>query len=208
MIKPFTLAALLCSGAFTVLAQAPVPAPAARAVTPVFSQLVSFSYPSGFVPAFEDSKPGAYIQESVLRGETLERWTQLLTLSGAKDLAANAQMTPSRFAGSVAAGFQNACPQSYVALGLGEMRLGKHDAFAAVIGCGSAPGGAHSEVALLLVVKGERDYYTLQWAERAQPVNGPIALDAAKWSERLQRLMPVKLCTRVPGEAPPYLSCL
>jgi hypothetical protein len=208
MIKPFTLAALLCSVAFTVLAQVPAPAPAARVVTPVFSQLVSFSYPSGFVPAFEDSKPGGYIQESVLRGETVERWTQLLTLSGACDLTANAQMTPSRFAGSVATGFKNACPQSYAALGLGEMRVGNYDAFAAVIGCGTAPGGARSEVALLLVVKGERDYYTLQWAERAQPDNGPIALDAAKWSERLQRLMPVKLCARVPGEAAPYPSCL
>jgi hypothetical protein len=208
MIKPFTLAALLCSGAFTVLAQAPVPAPAARAVTPVFSQLVSFSYPSGFVPAFEDSKPGGYIQESVLRGETVERWTQMLTLSGARDLAVNAQMTPSRFAGSVATGFKNACPQSYAALGLGDLRVGNYDAFAAVIGCGIAPGGARSEVALLLVVKGERDYYTLQWTERAEPVNGPVALDAAKWSERLQRLMPVKLCARVPGEAAPYPSCL
>jgi hypothetical protein len=208
MIKRIALALMVCSGAVTALAQVPAHPQAARAVTPVFSQLVSFSYPSGFVPAFEDSKPGAYIQESVLRGETLERWTQMLTLSGARDLVANAQMTPLRFAGGVAAGFQNACPQSYVALGLGEMRLGKNDAFAAVIGCGSAPGGAHSEVALLLVVKGERDYYTLQWAERAQPVNGPIALDAAKWSERLQRLMPVKLCTRVPGEAPTFQSCL
>jgi hypothetical protein len=208
MIKPFTLAALLCSCAFTVLAQAPVPAPAVRAVTPVFSQLVSFSYPSGFVPAFEDSKPGGYIQESVLRGETVERWTQMLTLSGARDLAVNAQMTPSRFAGSVATGFKNACPQSYAALGLGDLRVGNYDAFAAVIGCGIAPGGARSEVALLLVVKGERDYYTLQWAERAEPVNGPVALDPAKWSERLQRLMPVKLCARVPGEAAPYPSCL
>lgn len=208
MIKRFTLAALLCSGAFTVLAQAPAPAPAARAVTPVFSQLVSFSYPSGFVPAFEDSKPGGYIQESVLRGETVERWTQMLTLSGARDLAVNAQMTPSRFAGSVATGFKNACPQSYAALGLGDLRVGNYDAFAAVIGCGIAPGGARSEVALLLVVKGERDYYTLQWAERAEPVNGPVALDAAKWSERLQRLMPVKLCARVPGEVAPYPSCL
>ena len=208
MIKPFTLAALLCCGAFSALAQAPAPAQVARAVTPVFSQLVSFSYPSGFVPAFEDSKPGGYIQESVLRGETLERWTQMLTLSGARDLAANAQMTPSRFAGSVASGFKHACPQSYAATGLGEFRLGIHDAFAAVIGCGMAPGSARSEVALLLVVKGERDYYTLQWAERAEPVNGPIALDAAKWSERLQRLMPVKLCARLPGEAAPYPSCL
>lgn len=208
MIKPFILAALLCSGAFTALAQAPAPAPVARAVTPVFSQLVSFSYPSGFVPAFEDSKPGGYIQESVLRGETVERWTQMLTLSGARDLAANAQMTPSRYAGSVATGFKNACPQSYAALGLGEKRLGNYDAFAAVIGCGTAPGGTRSEVALLLVVKGERDYYTLQWAERAEPVNGTVALDAAKWSERLQRLMPVKLCARVPGEVAPYPSCL
>jgi len=50
-----------------------------------------------------------------------------------------------------------------------------------------APGGARSEAAL--VVKGDRDDYTLQWAERSAPISSPIILDVAKWSERLQRLM-------------------
>jgi hypothetical protein len=56
-------------------------------------------------------------------------------------------------------------------------------------------------------VKGSSDYYTLQWAERAAPVDRP-AVDDAKWPERLRLLQPIRLCPIVPGEAAPYPSCV
>lgn len=180
-----------------------------RAIMPVFSQLVAFTYPRGFVPAFEDTKGGRYIQESVLKGENVHNWSQMITVTGAKGLASNPDATPIRFAYGMAAGFRRACPDSFAGKGLGEAKLGGHDAFISVIGCGSlnASGGAHSETTLLIVIKGEQDFYTLQWAERGKASTAPLPFDGAKWSERLKQLAPLALCPIVPGEAAPYPSC-
>ncbi|MCX7180827.1 MAG: hypothetical protein NTX56_19355 [Proteobacteria bacterium] len=151
-----------------------------KTITPIFGQLLMFSFPKGFKPAFEDAKGAQYIQESVLDGETTAKWSQMLTVTGAKGLASN----PGVF--------------------------GVHDAFAAIVSCGvaSPTGASYSEAMLLLVIKGERDYYTIQWAERGTASASPLKLDDAKWQERFKKLAPIKLCPIVPGEAAPYPSCV
>lgn len=180
-----------------------------RTITPIFSQLVAFSFPKGFVPAFEDAKNGQYIHESVLAGESVKRWSQMVTITGAKGLASNPNVTPARLAGGIADGFKRACPDSYTATGLGAIKFGSHDGFVAVASCGVANpvGEPHSESMLLIVIKGESDYYTIQWAERGEASKTPIKLDSAKWVDRLKRLSPIKLCPVVPGEQAPYPSC-
>lgn len=180
-----------------------------RAVMPVFSQLVAFSYPKGFAPAFEDAKNGSYIQESVLKGENVQNWSQMITVTGAKGIASNPDMTPIGFANDIAAGFRSACPDSFAGNSLGEFKLDGHDAFAAVASCGNvnAAGGTRSESVLLIVIKGKRDYYSLQWAERGKASRGPLPFDGAKWSARLRQLGPLALCPIVPGEVAPYPSC-
>lgn len=181
-----------------------------RTITPIFSQLVMFSLPKGFVPAFEDAKGGQYIREAVLEGESVTKWSQMITVTGAKGLASNLNLTPARFAGGIAGGFRRVCPDSYGATGLGEIRFGSHDAFAAFISCGvaSPTGEPYSESLLLIVIKGENDYYTIQWAERGDASKTPIKFDEAKWLDRLKGLAPIKLCPIVPGEAAPYPSCM
>lgn len=180
-----------------------------RTITPIFSQLVTFSFPKGFVPAFEDAKGGQYIQESVLEGESVKKWSQMITITGAKGLTANPNATPTRLAGSIAGGFKSVCPDSYIATGLGEMKFGSHDAFAAVVSCGIASPTAkpYSESMLLVVIRGEKDYYTIQWSERGEASKVPIKFDNVKWIDRLKRLTPIKLCPIVPGEKAPYPSC-
>lgn len=180
-----------------------------KTITPIFSQLLMFSFPKGFVPAFEDAKAGQYIQESVLAGESLQKWSQMLTISGTKGLASNPNVTPMRFASSMAGGFKRTCPDSYSATSLGELKFGSHDAFAAVISCGVAnPTGApYSESVLAIVIKGEEDYYSVQWAERGEASQIPIKFDNAKWADRTRILLPIKLCPRVSGETAPYPSC-
>lgn len=180
-----------------------------RTITPIFSQLVTFSFPKGFVPAFEDAKGGQYIQESVLKGESVKKWSQMITITGAKGLASSPNITPARFAGGMAGGFKRACPDSYTATGLGEIKFGSHDGFAAVVSCGvvNPVGEPYSESMLLIVIKGESDYYTIQWAERGKASKTPIKFDNAKWVDRFKRLTPIKLCPIVPGERAPYPSC-
>ena len=195
------------SNAADVLKQSNAPV---KTITKVFSQLITYSLPKGFVPVFEDGKGNQYIQEAVLAGETTTKWTQMITLTGAKELVANPNVTPMAFANRMAEGFKQSCPASFNAMGLGPNKINGFDAFGAILSCGVAmPSGTpYSETMLLLVIKGERDYYTLQWAERGAPSQTPIKVDEAKWAERMRRLAPVRLCPIVPGEAAPYPSCL
>jgi len=181
-----------------------------KTITRIFDQLLMFSYPKGFKPAFEDARGGQYIQESVLDGESTKKWSQMLTITGAKGLASNPNVSPQVFANKMAGGFKNACPSSFSGAALGALKIGTHDAFAAVISCGVAnpAGAAYSESMLLVVVKGQSDYYTIQWAERGAASASPIRLDDAKWQGRLKQLAPIKLCPIVPGEAAPYPSCV
>ncbi|MEI7430006.1 MAG: hypothetical protein WCL27_06080, partial [Betaproteobacteria bacterium] len=84
-----------------------------KTISPIFGQLVSFSLPKGFMPVFEDTKGPSYIREAVLTGESVKKWSQMVTVTGAKGLASNPNMTPLGFANMVAGGFKKACPTSF-----------------------------------------------------------------------------------------------
>jgi hypothetical protein len=215
--KRIKFAAALAACCFAIaaqptLAQTPAPKfalpPSVTVISPIFSQLVRFSIPSIFVPVFEQTKGPNYIRESVLKGETTEQWTQMVTVTGHKD-AATAQFTPQGFANRMADGFKGACPETFVAKGFGATKLGAQDAFIAVMGCGkvNAAADGHSEMLLLVAVKGNVDGYTVQWAERGPTQTAPV-IDEAKWRERLNALTPIRFCAIVPGEAAPYGSCI
>lgn len=189
--------------------------PAASAmvsVTPIYSQLLVFTVPAGFqMSSFEDSDEARYIREMVLQGESLEHWSQMITVTGLKGaVTENPEATPMIVAGNIAGGFKSACPDTYTATGLGEMKIGGHDAFVAFVSCGqvTVAGPKRSEAVLLMAIKGDHEYYTLQWAERGPALETALAFDDEKWSGRLKQLAPVKLCSIVPGEQAPYPSCL
>ena len=181
-----------------------------RVISPIFGQLVTFSMPASFVVVAENNSGPNYIREAVPKGETVNRWTQMITVTGAKGLAggpkANPDATPETFAGSIVGGFRSACPESFAAQGFGPTKFGDQDAYVAVASCGSVGADRHGETALIVAVKGRADYYTLQWAERTQGPGKP-AIDEAKWLDRLRQLQPIRFCPIVPGEAAPYPSC-
>lgn len=181
-----------------------------KTISPIFGQLVVFSFPNGFTTVFENTKGTQYIRESVPTGENTKKWSQMVTITGAKGLASNPNVTPQVFANGIAGGFKNVCPTSFNGTSLGAFKLSSNDAFAAVISCGvsNPTGDLHSESMLLIVVKGESDYYTIQWAERSGASMTPIKFDEAKWTDRFKRLAPIKLCPIVPGEHAPYPSCV
>jgi hypothetical protein len=197
-------------GALLISSAASAETPSAfTAISPVFGQLVTLSMPMTFVAASEKTTGPSYIREAVLKGETVNRWTQMITVTGAKGLAGNPKITPEAFAGSIAGGFKNACPDTFVADGWGATKFGSHDAYVAVASCGRVESSAdkHGETALIVAIKGSADYYTVQWAERAASSDKP-AIDPAKWQARLRQLQPIRLCPIVPGEAAPYPSCV
>ncbi len=185
-------------------AQAPTPKDA-TVISPIFGQLVRFQMPLSFVVVYENTKGTQYTREAVPKGETVERWTQMITVTGYKGLAANANVTPEKFAGGIAGGFKRLCPDSFAAKGLGATKFSGADAYVAVAGCGTVQG--RSETVLIVVVKGVADYYTFQWAERGAAGPAP-AVEDIRWTDRLRALQPIALCGIVPGETAPYPSCI
>ena len=208
MARATILFAALCALAVPP-ASAQGPAPTAfKAISPIYGQLVMFGMPSNFVTVFENTNGPNYIRESVLKGETVKSWTQMITVTGVKGAAGNPKASPESFAASLAGGFKSACPDSFTARSFGPTKFGDQDAYVAVASCGRVDSSAdkHGEAALIVTVKGSADYYTLQWAERA-PAAAPSAIDEAKWLARLRQLQPIRLCPIVPGEPAPYPSC-
>jgi hypothetical protein len=179
-------------------------------ITPVFSQLIRFAIPEGFATVFERTNGRSYTLEMVRQGETTAAWTQMITLTGAQGLTANANITPQGLAGLIAGGFKKHCPDTFAAAALGSLQtsgLQQQEGFAAVASCGSV-NHDHSETALLVAIKGAADYYTLQWAERGPARSQPIAIVDSEWITRLERLKPIIICSKKPGEKAPYPTCL
>lgn len=179
-------------------------------IAPIFSELLVLSQPANFVPAFEKTVGDRYIRESVPKGETIEHWTQMLTVTGAKGLASNREVTPESFAGLLANGFKKTCADTFAAKPLGRLRIGSSEGFAAVAGCGRYVSGTETqgETALIVTIRGAQDYYTIQWAERSAANDKAPAIDEAAWMQRLHDIGPVRLCPIVAGEKAPYPSCV
>ena len=183
--------------------------PTFTAISPIFGQLVAFQQPSNFVAAYEQANASQYIREAVPKGETTDDWTQMITVTGAKELAEDRQATTIMVASTIANGIQKRCPKTFAATSFGHIEIDGFRAFAVVAGCGSVEtaGGPHSETALILAIKGQSDFYTLQWATRGPAGKTAPDVEAKEWKDRLAKLQPIKLCPIVQGEEPPYPSC-
>jgi hypothetical protein len=178
--------------------------------TLVFSQVVAFSAPQEFTGAFEDRSATGYLKEFVLKGETADKWSQKISLSGAKATAADPQASSLSVLQGAAGRFQRRCPTSFVVKPIGVAPAGTAEGFAAIMGCGSVKpgaGAAVSEIALVVALKGSPDDYTIQWAEHGPAANQAPELDETKWRARFEQLLPIRVCNPEPNEAAPYPSC-
>lgn len=204
------LALLLVAAAAKVSGAAEELPPFVTAVSPIFGQLVAFSQPSSFVPVYEQANASNYIREAVPDGETAEQWTQMITVTGIKELAEQREVFPVNVASTIANGYQKFCPKTFAALALPPPDVGGYKSFASVVGCGTVVGDGtpRSEMAMILAIKGESDYYTLQWATRGPASAAAPKFDQAAWEKRLADLGPIRLCPIVAGETAPFASCV
>jgi hypothetical protein len=63
-------------------------------VTPIFSEILVLPFPDGFVGASARTRNDFYINEMVLKGETVDRWSQMITQTGRKGLSSNPNFSP------------------------------------------------------------------------------------------------------------------
>ena len=196
--------------ASVMLCASPAFAQSTIAIAPVFSQLVTMPVRPGFATAYVASNDTNYINEAVPAGESVDDWTQMITLTGGKGQSTgNPGQDASGFGNYLAGLYQGACPVSFSVVPLDAPVIpGASSSLAAFIACGDN-GMAHSEAMVLLVIVGASDIYTLQWGAHGPPSTGPLAFDEAVWMPRLAELgATARLCDPVPGEAAPYPSCL
>jgi len=200
-----------CAAVLALLIALPAYAENATFIAPVFAQLITGPLPDGFVPAFENADSAGYINESVPKGETLENWTQLITLTGAKGLAVgDAPTTALAFADFLADRYRAVCPDAFVAEQFETPKInGARENFMGYLSCGAVSGGLQSESMVFMVMVGAEDIYTLQWAEHAVASATGVAYSAEKWGPRLDVMIEAtRLCEILPGEAAPYPSCV
>ena len=200
-----------CAAVVALLIPLPAFAENATIIAPVFAQLVTGPLPDGFVPAFENADATGYINESVPKGETLENWTQLITLTGAKGLAVgDTPTTASGFADFLAGRYRAVCPDAFVAEKFETPKIkGARENFMGYLSCGAVNSGPQSESMVFMVMVGAEDIYTLQWAEHAGAAATGVAYSAEKWGPRLDVMIgATRLCEILPGEAAPYPSCV
>ena len=194
-----------------ILLPLPLAAENATVIAPVFAQLVTGPLPDGFAPASENANATGYINEAVLKGETIDAWTQLVTLTGAKGLATGDGATSAvGFADYLAGQYKGACPTSNVAERFETPKIkGARESFMGYLSCGSVNGGPYSESMVFMVMVGAQDIYTLQWAERGKVERTGVAYSAEKWGPRLDLMInAARLCEILPGESAPYPSCV
>ncbi len=178
-------------------------------VTPIFSQLLVFSMPKGFAPVGSSTRFGKYTQQSVPFGQTVSRWTEMITVAAEKDAARMPRVNAQKLAEGIAGFFRKNCPDSFGVASFGPLKVERYDGFATVISCGIVDAATpQSEALLLVTIAGENEMFTLQWAERGPPSKVALPIDPQKWQDRLARIAPVRLCAIVPGESPPYPSCM
>ena len=206
-------AALLAAIGFLSGAVAESPAePRLAAITPVFAQLVMFSLPPEFKsqkPTYEKNSGSFYIRQQVPEGETLGKWSRMLTLSGTRGLVGNPNATPQALLARMSADFQRHCPDTFSSEAPGSQKVDGYDAYEVIVSCGRVQSEkeSYSESAVMLTMKGSSDYYTLQWTERGRDSAQARPIDVAYWAKQLARLNPIRLCPIVPGEGAPYSSC-
>lgn len=174
---------------------------------PVFGQIVGFTLPAEFEMQKADSNDDQYFRGAFLKGETTKTWTQMITISGAKDVENDPKKSAQFIAANIAGSIRKQCPDTFSVKPLGPTKIDGQDAFVAITSCGKVGPDKHSETALTVTIKAPKAIYTIQWAERTPSSAENLVIDAAKWKDRLKQMVPFRVCPVVAGEKPPYPSC-
>lgn len=183
------------------------------AISPIFGELFAHNLPTQFKAQTEQTRGNFYLRSFILATDQSPSWTQRILVTGAKDLAKQADLTAKLMAQMVARNFQQACPTSFSG-GLvfeGKTPTG-HDMYIMLVNCGThtetTTKSPTSETTLIAAIRGNVNYYTVQWSERGAPMDKAPVPDVTTWGGRLKSIVPFYVCEPKAGEAAPYPSCL
>lgn len=140
----------------------------------------------GFAVGFEQANPRGEITERVPTGETVERWTAMLTEQRFTGLAA--QATPRAYASNVLNAVPGFCPGGKAGI-TREFSVSQRPALTLRVDCPRNPQTGLAETTLMLIVAGPRDMHVRQvaWRRKASAADlafGQQVFDATRWCAR------------------------
>jgi hypothetical protein len=176
-------------------------------LAPALGQLVGFSLPRDFTMQNEQSDGGRYFRAATLKGESLSNWSQLISVTGVKNIDNDPKRDAQFIAANISGSIQKLCPDTFSVKPLGPTTIDGKDAFVAITSCGKVEPDKHAETALTVAIKTAETIYTIQWTERAPANAENLTIDEGKWKDRLKQMVPFHVCPVVAGEKAPYPSC-
>lgn len=187
--------------------------------TTIYSQNLVHGLPKGWrrVSSGQTNHPEGLIfsQNYALDGQNPSNWTELISITGFKNLAQSSNATPKALIGKIAGQKESICPGKSVAMSGEDVLFGEVHAHIAILGCGKLPrdiGGmkaGEGEIGIYIALKGSNDMYVIQRIQRVtsfEPQTPPITQQT--FSELLKSFFPIGLCelTDTPNECRPKLG--
>lgn len=164
----------------------------ANMTLPIFSQKLELSFPKGFKAGAQNQQGNVFMIEFVPKDEAVENWSQMLTVGGYQNLAANhsAESAQKLEAGSI----QVACPKEFVFEKIPYTHPQGYNSSLAIVGCSKHPAmPTKSELALQLVIQGKKDIYQVKKSFRA-PVGSKSTLSKTNYKTLAAEVLNTKVC--------------
>ncbi len=146
-----------------------------KTLTPIYSQIITTSFPKGWKQAFEKENKGHYILEFVPKGDTLKAWNNMLTIQGFK--GASSKISGIDFLKRLASSHKNVCGDKAIFEILDEHQISGFKAQNAIIGCSSIKSHptinekGKGEIAYYTSIEGKNDLYVIHKAIRTDEFN-------------------------------------
>lgn len=152
-----------------------------------FAQNLMITTPGGFDLAYNDAGAGRFISEFLRPGETVDAWTEMVTVTGLHPETPPSGDNPALdFAMSIRAGYEAACPDSFSAYEQTAPKVpGAIAVFAGNLNCGKVADTGLAQAMTFIVVAGREEIFTYQWALQGDPWQGGAAYAPEIWQPRL-----------------------
>jgi len=150
------------------------------------------SVPPGYKIDFQDKKPKSLMNEMVPTNETVNDWTEMVTVQ----IFYNMKATPEQFVGKMASGWIQACPGASSK----PVASGPENGYPAgvwLLSCPKNPATGKPEITWVKAVQGNDSFYVVQKAFKFTPSNEQVV----QWMKYLRA---VAVCdSRLPDRACP-----
>lgn len=157
---------------------------AAAPVRPALAQLTNenllVAVPSGYKVGFQDHKPNMQMTEMVPESESVDNWTEMVTVQVFYRLKA----TPDGFAKTMADGWLKDCPGSTASL----IASGPENGYPAAVwllNCSKNPATGKPEITWVKTIQGNDSFYVVQKAFKFMPSKDQIG----QWMKYLRAVI-------------------